>query len=370
VKNAAFLLTLLAMGCATPKVAEWRLEGSGRTLRLVPPGAKPGATAMELQRARAKKAGKGCNLAGPPVKLAWKGRTAQIALSDASVLSGGMVTLEGGPARVQGEILADLGWFDQFKSDLGQMERRGCLRSGEANPLAQRVIENLSVPSGMGYRLRYGDYARTGWIDLEPQFRLRTVTPVRVNGAIEGYEEAWYDLLPRPGGGLAVQLALVEVNRKGTITKSEHPAVELLSLPESGRYLRMYFRSWTVAGDRKIALLAGPSVEERARGGAEFEKDPEGFCSRPGSITCVAVPREMVLSAELRVATNHGTVAVPVGGSVGDALRVAGVRDYAAAVKTLEMWRPFEGKPLPVRFDRSQNAILGIALMGGEELRW
>jgi hypothetical protein len=62
------------------------------------------------------------------------------------------------------------------------------------------------------------------------------------------------------------------------------------------------------------------------------------------------------------------------GGSLGQALRAAGIKDQkrviAEILPRLQVLRPYGGMMLPVEFDRSSGDILGLIPIGGEEIRW
>jgi len=62
--------------------------------------------------------------------------------------------------------------------------------------------------------------------------------------------------------------------------------------------------------------------------------------------------------------------AVVSGGSVGDALKAAGVANPSTVLSTLQVDRKYNGKPTAVQFDRSKQEILGLPLLGGEVIRW
>jgi hypothetical protein len=104
----------------------------------------------------------------------------------------------------------------------------------------------------------------------------------------------------------------------------------------------------------------------------EFEADPERFCRETNRdrATCLSVPMEMMLTAEMKVRANGRPAYVPVGGSVGELLRSAGIRQPGDVVKGLQVLRPYEGALAPVEFDRTRTDILNLTLMGGEEIRW
>jgi hypothetical protein len=105
---------------------------------------------------------------------------------------------------------------------------------------------------------------------------------------------------------------------------------------------------------------------------ADFERDPERFCREtdPARASCLSVPMEMMLSAEIKLRANGKAGYVAVGGNVGEVLRSAGVRDPKEAIPKLQVLRPYEGALVPVEFDRARPDILSLTLIGGEEIRW
>lgn len=288
------------------------------------------------------------------VKRACRPKIAQAEARLRAQGSGGTRTEQGG------ELLVDISWFQEFRKEMEL-----CAGPEASAKVIEQMLSTVALPSGLAYRLQYGDYARTGWIDLDPQFRLRTLTPV--NG---GYETAWYNLTARKGGGVFLSLASVEERSRDGSALKERPAADLLSLPDSTRYLRMYFRSWTIAGDRKIALLGARTPDELGASSGAFERDPAGFCAVERAGVCITVPREVALSAEMRIVANGKEVMVPVGGTVRDALRESGVKDASGVLKTLQVLRPYRGDMVAVEFDRTKSTILGLVFLGGESLAW
>lgn len=117
------------------------------------------------------------------------------------------------------------------------------------------------------------------YVDLEPQFHLRAVEPVREEGKVTGYLTAFYNLSAAAGGGVQVSAGGAETNIGGRIERGQAPDSEVLHLPSGATYLRLFFRSWSVSQDRRIALIAAGSAGAREKASAEFEGDPEGFCS-------------------------------------------------------------------------------------------
>lgn len=369
-------------GCAARQrpVTNWVLRTGQGGQVLVPPSLPRGQSVVLRNARSVRKGGPACNLSGDDVQLTWRGRTARVALSQAAVGASTDVTLSGGPTQVVGTPLRDLSWWPRFTDELYGRVKAGCLAEGEVRRLAARVIENVAMPSNVAYQLRYGNYMMTGYVDVEPEYALSSVAPLLKPGVatyrtpddIAGYETIYYDVANRRGGGVKISVRSVEQNIQGTVTQVRRPATEVLRLPDSARYARYYFRMWSLAGDRKLAVLATSSPDRLTPMSRRFEADPENFCKsvKPSEATCVTVPTYMMIVPELKVSLNGKPAYLLVGGTIGNLLRTAGVKDQKEVLSRIQVLRPYDGLPLPVEFDRSNAGIFSFTPIGGEQIRW
>jgi hypothetical protein len=303
----------------------------------------------------------------PEIRLSWRGTTAQIDVSPDAIGPMGKVIVTGAKGSLVGEPLRDLAWWSNFGKELEQREKNGCLETGGAERLSRRIVDNLALPSGLAYELRYGNHVMLGYLDLEPQFSLKSVAPL---GA--GFETVTYALKPNRGG-VKIVLGSVEHNVKGKLSNPRRPMVPLVNLPDSARYLRYFFRTWKISGDRKIALLATARPELLDPLTKKFEADPETFCKsvNQSQASCLAVPNDTILVPEIMVHVNGKVVTYILGrGTVGSVLHSAGVRQPDDVMQKLVVLRPYGSLMLPVEFDRSQRDILSMVLIGGEEIHW
>jgi len=239
--------------------------------------------------------------------------------------------------------------------------------------LDRRLIDNLALPSGALYRLRFGEFTLNGYVDVTDEFRLRAVEPIRESGVVTGYLTSFYLLNAAPDGGVVVRAGDSEINIQAKLTMGTAADSELLHLPSGATWLRLYFRTWSSTQDRRIALIAAPTHAERERASREFEADPEGYCggvAKERGVACVSVPKDMVVGPELRVQANGRDAFAPVGGTLNDVLRSAGLRETGSVLGTLQVRRPYEGKLVPIQFDRTRPEILGLVLIGGEQITW
>ncbi|QOY85840.1 hypothetical protein [Paludibaculum fermentans] len=369
---------LLLAGCAArqPGAKSWRLVGAGRTLTLNPP--RPPGPDFTLTNARSsRKNAPACRLETRDVSFRWKGRNARVhALPDSLVATpGSLVAADNskGPQGLSSETVLARNWFrEDFLPNLASQQSAGCLAPIEIPGLAQRVIDNLAIPTATAYRLRYGEFAMNGYIDVDAKFRLTGVEPIRTNGQVTGYRTSFYLLKPAARGGVEVSAGASESNTAGTITAGTAVDSELLHLPADATYLRLFFRSWSIQSDRRIAVLAAGSQGALESATAEFNENPEAFCAGAAArgVSCVGVPKDTVIGPELLVQTNNRSLYVPVGGSLGDLLRAAGIRDPKTVLPTLKISKPYDGKLVPVDLNQAGDGILMFVFTGGEQVSW
>lgn len=376
-RNGGLALAALAVltGCAARQrpVTNWRLAAGQRGQTLIPPLPLRGQ-AIVLRNARGVKTrGKVCDVSVHEIQLTWRGRTARVTLNPATF----------GPVQLPGTPVVDLGWWSGFSRRLAESQNNGCLAAGDAGRILMRIVDNVPMPSHLAFQLRHGNFIRTGYIDLRPEFALRSVAPILKPGVsryrnaedLAGYETVHYDLKRRGEDGIRIELASVEHNRMGEVRPARRPLTEVVALPASMRYARYYFRMWSVGQDRKIALLAAASRELLDPASKKFEADPEGFCKSLASarLACLSVPGQMMIAPELRVSVNGRTMYLPTGGNLGQLLRDAGVKDPKALkelLPRLQVLRPYEDLLLPVEFDRSRGDIFSLVPIGGGQIRW
>ncbi len=328
---AAVSLYVLLTSCSAHTSA-YRVQGS----RILPPqGAKP-----EVHAARKMKK-KGCDVAGEPFELAWKGRTAVLRTH-------GAIDME----EAGRMPLALLQAVEEFRQSVRKLETNGCLRAGEAAPLLAGLAAQVALPSALAYELVHASSPAQGYIDIEHPFQLKLVRAVRTGGQITGFETARYAV------------------RRGALTPIGPESEQLRLAPPAGTtHLRLFFLIRRSPADHDAILVTASDSIALDRASAAIKQEGENYCrAHPG--VCIVVPREVGLSAELPIRANGRMVGVPVRGTVADALRESGVRDPMSVAGTLRLTRPYNGKPIPVQFDAARRDILSLMLIGGEELNW
>ena len=323
--------------------------------------------------------GAACDLKHEQISLHWRGQDARVRANTAALapLPGTLATAtrpDGSSAPLANQAVVTSNWFEEIlRPALNQQVTAGCLTAAELPVLDRRLIDNLALPSSALYRLRFGEFTLNGYMDVTDEFRLRAVEPIRDGGVVTGYLTSFYLLKPAPNGGVLVSAGESEINIQAKLIAGKAGDSELLHLPAGATWLRLFFRTWSSTQDRRIALIAAPTATGRDVASKEFEADPEGYCAgaaKQQGVTCISVPKEMVLGPELRVFAQGRDAFSPVGGTLNDVLRSVGVREPGGVRGTLQVRRPYEGKLVPIKFDRTRTEILGLVLIGGEQITW
>ncbi len=373
----ALAASLLLLGCSARRPVAWRLVPQQNGHRLIPPRPHPDAPSFQLRRARTPSTkNPACLLDKPGIQLRWKGRDALVRADAASLspVPGTMLEGAGGgaPALQPAVGVIEANWYTgSLQPSLLAQQQAGCLTSTDAPHLERRLLDHLTLPTPHAYRLLYGEYALRGFIDIDARFRLRAVEPIRQQGAAVGYLTSFYLLQPAPSGGVTVTPDFSESNVKSVITRGPAPDHPLLHLPPQAAHFRFFFRTFSTTDDRRIALLAAPSTGALDLATKAFETSPEAYCAAPAQGTaCIAVPKDTVIGPELRIRAQGRDEFVPVAGNVADLLRSLNVRDPVSVLPTLQIQREFEGRLLPVNFDRTNRAVLGFVFLGGEQVTW
>ncbi len=375
-----FLLILLMLaGCAKRPTSAWRVISAPPPQLLVPPRPNApqslGNDTVVLQRARsASPRNPACAVNLPDFTLEWKGRTANIRTDTAALLPRNTqveaTTPDGSRIMLPGVSL-EKNWFQLLPSALDAKVAAGCLTAGDARVLPARLASSLTLPPPISWRLIHGDPTLTGYLDVEPGFALKTVTPVREDGQVAGYLTSTYLTRPSGRGGVLVVPGQAETNRRGVVTRGVSPDHPVLHLPAQATRLRLFLRTWSVAQDRRIALVAAPDVALLDRATREFETDPEGFCRATANqnVACIAIEKDSVLHAEVSVTANGAPLYLQAGGTLGGALRAAGAKSANTLPASITIQRPWQGKLVPVEFPKDP-AMLSFILWNGDVISW
>lgn len=375
-----FLLILLMLpGCAKRTPSAWRVVTAPPPQLLIPPRpAAPeslGRDTLALERARLVSARSGnCSVELTGFRLTWKSRRADIQVDTRSLLPSASlveVTTADGSRRMLPGVSLEKNWFQLLPEALDKKVVSGCLSAGDARLLPARLASQLTLPPPVSWRLLHGDPAITGYIDLEPGFVLKSVSPVRENGEVDGYLTSYYMTKPDGHGGVRVTPGQSETTRRAGVTRGQAPDHAVLHLPKQATRLRLFLRTWTTSQDRRIALVAAPNVALLDRATREFEIDPEGFCRAAANqnVACIAIEKDSVLHAEISVVAKGAPVYLQAGSTLGAAFRALGIKAENGIPPSLTIQRRWNGRLVPVEFPK-EAALLSFILWNGDVMAW
>lgn len=373
------LILLMLAGCAKRTPQAWRVVTVPPPALLIPPrqGAPQalGKDSVALPRARSISPRKaGCSLDLPGLSLNWRGRRAEIQVDTAALLPRGEpveVTTSDGSRRMLPGISLEKNWFQRLPAAPDEKVAAGCLSAGDARLLPARLAAQLTLPPPVSWRLLHGDPAITGYLDIEPGFVLKSVTPVREDGQVAGYLTSHCLTRSDGRGGVLVVPGPAETTRRTGVTRGQAPDHPVFHLPRQANRLRLFLRTWTTSQDRRIALVAAPSVALLDRATRAFETDPERFCRSAASqnVACIAIEKDSVLHAEISVLANGDPLYLQAGSNLGAALRALGMKPDNALPSSLTIQRRWNGRLTPIDFPKDP-AMLPFTLWHGDVISW
>jgi hypothetical protein len=389
-QNRISKLLLFALMVILPSLAgcpnaplRYDLQRWGTTTVLVPPNQRStnensGLLISKLKNARRESSsGTRCDTEGPVVALHWHRKGLEIRVKAESYVA---ERTEASQSRgeVSGMYLDPLQDIGTFHGQLLQLESKGCFNSVEARRIRRAVAERSPLPPSIAYRYQLGSYDTTGFIELTPDFRLNVVTPIYDSDSqtLEhqiGYEIAYYNFAPVVGDGrVTASLVSVAEFRPGQPETVKSTPRNRVDFPRSPSYFHVTFKTEKTSGRHvtRAFLLSSTDELQLDAGTKQLQDAPVDTCEivSTSGVKCIGFPPNFGVSVELRVRFNHKEAFVQLDGIVLDAL---GLKNLSADVpKSLRVTRLFQGRPVPIVFDRTKKDILALTLMPGDEITW
>ncbi len=313
----------------------------------------------------------------------------------ALVRSGQGLTLQFPRSVLQSEGHDPADAWDAFRDAALRLEDNACLPRESIHALSKQLLGAIALTTRSTYGIRYGNYERTGAINLEPGFRLKVVAPLLQPGVkevkivqspgpnggplqftaegLDGYETSYYAVQPRDGGGVQFALTSVEQNRMNVITHPDKPTGFQFHLVPDARYFRLMFLRRASIADRDISLLGAPEWGLMLDSAQRFDTIAGAVddCDKVPGLACIALTKQTAILSEAGIEANGGLVYLPVGGTLGDLLGISG-RDTSdvRAMSGVRVERSWHGRMLPVEFDHKNLASLNLILFPGDRVTW
>ncbi|MDR3719552.1 MAG: hypothetical protein P4K98_12175 [Bryobacteraceae bacterium] len=286
--------------------------------------------------------------------------------------------------------------WDLFRDAELRLEDNACLPRDSIQELSRQLLGAVELTTRSAYGIRYGNYERSGAVNLEPGFRLKVVAPLLQPGfkevkivqspnapgeplsftaeGLDGYETAYYAVQPRDGGGVQFVLNSVEQNRMSVITHPDKPAGFEFPLVPDAHYFRLMFLRRASIADRDISLLGAPEWGPMLDAAQRFDTVPGAVddCAKVPGLVCIALARQTAILAEVGIEANGRIVYLPVGGTLGGLVgnrRETGAR-RVRALSGVKVERPWHGRMVPIELDSNNPRSSGLVLIAGDRVTW
>ncbi len=146
----------------------------------------------------------------------------------------------------------------------------------------------------------------------------------------------------------------------GNLERVSQPATNYFQFSENAAFYRLFYK----AGQTDFtALVTGASAR------AEL-KTSLVSCDGFTAGMCISIPRSVALNPLITITVNGSEALVTWNSTVNGAIRAAGERQPDAVLPRLSVSKLHDGRLVSVDFDRSDKAILGLVLTGGESISW
>jgi hypothetical protein len=377
VSTLAAALVVLFLGCHHAAIA-YVLHRDGLDPILFPPtrvDVPSQILSVGIKDARHATPETDCDIPGDLISLRWQGRTANLSFHAEAFFA---VSSDQSPNQIGRGMLVDpLLAIDKFRLALAERQARGCLRATETERLRRAIVEDFPLPPAIAYFLQMGSYDITGYFDLTPDFRMQITSPIYPTGVepspktLLGYETANY-MFVREGPDSRTRLRLASATEVliGAAPVEKRTLRNELPLSRSPAHFRLLFMTDETTSDRitRAVLLSAPDETKLAQAVARRGNRPVDFCATLAiaDLNCTILPKNFGVSPELRVRVNQKDAFVPVGGMVQEVLDLADRE--AGPPASLRVLRPFQGRLIPIKFDRSSRDILRLVLLPGDQI--
>jgi hypothetical protein len=157
------------------------------------------------------------------------------------------------------------------------------------------------------------------YIDLQPGWRLRVVTPILKSGGYQlrasipetsggtitvsaadfiGFETAYY-AVSTPAEGMRIEFLSATITRGGETTPQPQPLVPLFNLPARVRFVRLIYLTRVSEADHDMAVVASDQKETLDALTSAVQANP-GNCETTRGAFCSWVPAGIAVRPELQ----------------------------------------------------------------------
>ena len=371
---AAFAL-LACSGCAVRQPAAWHLVKQDTRQVLIPPDVTRKNLARRTFTAEAAGSGS-CPAASGVIDVTRRGKRAHVTVFASK--------LNEQPAE----------WLRSWAL---QLEEQHCVASGEGLRLAERIAESVALDPSGAFLLLYRDDRKTGEVDIDQRIRLQVVSPLwreagvgMIDGPIQsvtgtdthltvtakasdnllGYERTLYGVQPKATqAGYVIQPLYadrtIQSSTGATTERKPQPATNYFQFPADAAFYRLFYESTQT--DFAALVVAGRTITELDQRTKKLEASGvSASCKILDDDLCNAIPKDVAVNPVIAVTLDGAEVLVPPGVTLGTVLRVPATAQSVGVLGQLQVLRPWNGRLVPITFDRTDPGILRVILRGGE----
>lgn len=161
----------------------------------------------------------------------------------------------------------------------------------------------------------------SGYIDLQPGWRLRVVTPILRSGGYRlqpvdqhasgntitlatgadflGYETAYYAVRAHRRA-VRVEFTSAEITQDGKTALQPQPVAHLFQLPRNARYVRLIYLLRTSEADHDMAVVAATEIDALEVLTHQVQADPSSGCRSDSRRFCSWVPAGIAVRPEVQ----------------------------------------------------------------------
>jgi hypothetical protein len=169
--------------------------------------------------------------------------------------------------------------------------------------------------------------AQNSYIDLQPGWRLRVVTPLTKSGVYKvaameksaadntitlsasddfiGYQTAYYSVQGRNRTGVRIEFASAEDIRNGVASTTPAPSLPLFQLSRDARYVRLLYLARKSRTDHNMAVLAAKEQNLLNSITSDVQGNP-ALCQNARHVFCSWIPSGVAVRPELKKIVNGG----------------------------------------------------------------
>lgn len=196
-----------------------------------------------------------------------------------------------------------------------------CLVASATIGCAARHLRSASTAAAQG--------TDSSYIDLEPGWRLRVVTPILKSGGYRlrvtgetagnatmaisagddflGYEVAFYAV----GTRRALEFQSAEIIRDGKSTPQPVPIADLFHLPRGVRHARLIYLVRISQADHDMALAAAKDIDDLESPTHRVQANTAHACGNARGVFCVWIPAGIAVVPETRKTIDGSVEWVP-----------------------------------------------------------